>query len=184
MIWRRWWFSQTPGGKSRTGPSKEPVVMIAETEILDRCPFFERLQPLHLQKISQLSSRAHFGKDEIIFREDDTSSQFYVILSGRIALESRTAGRTIPIQILYSGDELGWSAMLGSGKQFQARALEPVEALCFEASRLRGACDGNPYFARAFLERLLAVVAERLRSTRLQLASASAKDRSLTAAGL
>ncbi len=148
--------------------------MTAEPDILDRCPFFECFQPKHLEKVSRLASRLHFAKDQIIFHEHDSSSQFYVILSGRVALEVEAGGRELLIQTLYSGDELGWSAMLNRTMQFQARALEPVEVLSFEASQLRDACDSNPYFARAFVERLLAVVAERLQSTRLQLASAVA----------
>jgi CRP-like cAMP-binding protein len=100
--------------------------------------------------------------------------QSYVILSGRVALKVQSGGRRFLIRTLYSGDELGWSAMLNRARQFQARALEPVELLSFEASQLHEACASNPYFAKAFLERLLGVVAERLESTRLQLASAVA----------
>ncbi len=151
--------------------------MTAEPDTLERSPFFECFQPKHLEKLSALASRLHFTQDQVIFREDNDSSQFYVILSGRVALEVEADGRKVLIQTLYAGDELGWSAMLNRTKQFQARALEPVELLCFEVSPLRDACDSNPYFARAFFERLLAVVAERLQSTRLQLAAEVAEAR-------
>jgi hypothetical protein len=43
---------------------------------------------------------------------------------------------------------------------------------------MHDAFDGNPYFGRAFLERLLNVVAERLQNTRLQLAAALAEAQS------
>ena len=158
--------------------------MTAQTAVLDRCPFFEHFQPKHLEKLTQLGSHLSFGKDEVIFREDDDSSLFYVILSGRVALEAEIAGRRLRMQTLYSGDELGWSAVLNRRKQFQARALESVEAVAFEASRLRDAFDTNPYFGRAFLERLLALVAERLQGTRLQLVSALAEDRTASAASV
>ena len=82
------------------------------------------------------------------------------------------------IDALYGGDELGWSAVLQRKKQFQARALEAVQALVFEVSAMHDAFEGNPYFGRAFLERLATVVAERLQNTRLQLAAALAETQS------
>jgi CRP-like cAMP-binding protein len=150
--------------------------MTEEKAVLDGCPFFERFQPKHMEKLAQLGARVKFAKDEVLFRVDDQSSLFYVILSGRVALEAEIAGQVLRIQTLYAGDELGWSAVLNRKKQFQARALEPVETVAFEAAVLRDAFDTNPYFGRAFLERLVAVVAERLQGTRLQLATALARE--------
>lgn len=148
--------------------------MTHDSAVLERCSFFEHFQPKHMEKLSTLGTRVRFGKDQIIFKEDDDSSVFYVILSGRVALETNLGGRTLPIQTLYSGDELGWSAVLHRKKQFQARALESVEALAFEASRLNEACEINPYFGRAFQARLLTLLADRLQHARLQLATALA----------
>jgi CRP-like cAMP-binding protein len=73
------------------------------------------------------------------------------------------------VQTLSAGDELGWSALLmGSGKYFQARALGAVEALAFDGGELLQACKDDPSFGYALMHRLLAVVAERLQATRLQ----------------
>ena len=61
------------------------------------------------------------------------------------------------MQTLFAGDELGWSALLmgGSGKQFQARALERVEALAFEGADLLAACREDTAFGFALMQRLL-----------------------------
>ena len=152
--------------------------MTSETAVLDRCPFFEQFQPKHLEKLMTLGKEVHFTEGNIIFREGDDTPQFYVLLSGRVALEANFGGRFVHIDTLYAGDELGWSAVLKRRKQFQARALEAVDALVFEVSAMHDAFDGNPYFARAFLGRLLTVVAERLQNTRLQLAAALAEAES------
>jgi CRP-like cAMP-binding protein len=86
-----------------------------------------------------------------------------------IALEVEEPGHTLRVQTLSAGDELGWSALLmASGKYFQARALEPVEALALDAPELLAACKKDPSFGFAFLYRLLGVVAGRLEATRLQ----------------
>jgi CRP/FNR family transcriptional regulator, cyclic AMP receptor protein len=139
------------------------------TAVLSGSPFFQEFLPRHLDKLLGLGSEIHFAKDQIIFPEGDESPIFYVIVSGRVALESGNESRSYRIQILYPGEELGWSSVLGRKKQFQARALEPVEALAFEVPALREACASNPYFGAAFFERLLTVVAERLQITRAQL---------------
>ena len=157
--------------------------MAYETVVLDRCPFFEQFQPKHLDKLMTLGSPVHFTEGDILFREGDDAPQFYVLLSGRVALEANFDGRQVRIDTLFGGDELGWSAVLERQKQFQARALDSVEALVFEVSRMHDAFDGNPYFGRAFLERLLMVVAERLQNTRLQLAAALAETQSLPSRG-
>jgi len=156
--------------------------MTADALLLDRCSFFEHFPPNHLHKLTAMGSLVRFAKDEIIVDEEDEDTQFYVLLSGRVAIELSQAGRQIIIDTLHAGDELGWSAVLGQKKQFRARTLEPVEASVFQVADLRRALDANPYFARAFLERLADVIAQRLQSTRRYLARAIAANAETPAA--
>ena len=146
--------------------------MITDESPFDRCPFFDHFQPKHLEKLTGLAAVVRFSKGQIIFDEGDEHSKFYVLLAGKVALELSYGGNPVLIETLYAGDELGWSAVLNQKKQFRARALEPVEASAFEVADLRVAFDANPYFARAFLERLSGVIAERLQMTRRQLGRA------------
>ena len=70
------------------------------------------------------------------------------------------------MQTLFAGDELGWSALLmGTGKHFQARTLERVDALAFEGAELLAACREDTQFGFILMQRLLGVVAERLQAT-------------------
>jgi hypothetical protein len=57
---------------------------------------------------------------------------------------------------------------MASGKYFQARALEKVDALAFDGPQLLAECRKDPAFGFAFMQRLLGVVAARLQHTRLQ----------------
>ena len=89
---------------------------------------------------------------------------------GRVALEIVSDGVPHRVHTLSAGDELGWSAVLmGQGKYFQARALEKVEALAFDGPELLALCKSDPEFGFTVMHRLVAVVAERLQATRLQL---------------
>ena len=91
-------------------------------------------------------------------------------MTGLVALEIAAPGHTFRVQTLFAGDELGWSALLmGTGKQFQARTLERVDALAFEGAELLAACREDTQFGFILMQRLLGVVSERLQATRLQL---------------
>ena len=137
--------------------------------MLQKHHFVEAFEPRHVEKLATLAKDVRFARDQVIFREGDECSEFYMIVSGRVALEIEAPDHTLRVQTLSAGDELGWSALLmGSGKHFQARALEPVEALAFEGVELLAACKEDTAFGFAFMQRLLAVVAGRLQATRLQ----------------
>jgi len=133
-------------------------------------PFVLEFEARHVERLAALAKDVRFDRNHVIFREGDECSEFYLVVNGLVALEIAAPGHTFRVQTLFAGDELGWSALLmGSGKHFQARALERVEALAFEGADLLAACREDPAFGFALMQRLLGVVAERLQATRLQL---------------
>jgi CRP/FNR family transcriptional regulator, cyclic AMP receptor protein len=136
---------------------------------LHRHPFVEGFAPAHVDTLAALARDAHFDRDQVVFHEGDECHDFYMIVSGLIALEVEEPGSTLRVQTLSAGDELGWSALLmASGKYFQARALDRVQALAFDGPALLAECRRDPAFGFAFMHRLLGVVAARLQHTRLQ----------------
>jgi CRP-like cAMP-binding protein len=138
--------------------------------VLRKHPFVDEFQPEHIEKLRALAREVSFAGDEVVFREGDDTHDFYLITSGRVALEMQEPDHVLRVQTLGAGDELGWSSVLmGRGKYFQARALEPVEALALDGSALLAACRQDPAFGFAFMYRMLGVVSERLQATRLQL---------------
>lgn len=140
------------------------------TNTLREHPFLEGFHPEHIEKLAAMASEVRFGKGELIFREGDESSFFYLLLSGTVALETNTPGRILRIVTLGHGEELGWSSVTPShSKQFQARSLEETQALAFDGVRLLHACEGDCRFGYALMRAMLRVVAHRLQSTRLQL---------------
>jgi CRP-like cAMP-binding protein len=139
-------------------------------ELLQKHPFTRGFQPKHLEKLSELGHELKFERDRIIFRERDESSFFYLIVAGKVALEVTALGRTLRVQTLSDGEELGWSSVLPSeGKHFQARALGTVKAIVFDGARLREVCEEDCSFGYALMKNLLHLVAERLQATRIQL---------------
>ena len=137
--------------------------------VLRKHHFVEAFEPAHVDKLAALATSVRFERDHVLFHEGDECHDFYMIISGMIALEVEEPGSTLRVQTLSAGDELGWSALLmASGKYFQARALERTEALAFNGPSLLAECKRDPAFGFAFMYRLLGVVAARLQATRLQ----------------
>lgn len=138
--------------------------------LLHKHPFVEEFRTEHIDKLGGLARQVRFATDQVIFKEGDDTHDFYLIVSGRVALEMQEPDHVLRVQALGAGDELGWSSVLmGRGKYFQARALEPTEALAFDGVALLEACRSDTAFGFAFMYRMLGVVSERLQATRLQL---------------
>jgi CRP/FNR family cyclic AMP-dependent transcriptional regulator len=137
--------------------------------VLQRHPFVEEFQPEHIDRLATMAKEVHFERDHVLFHEGDECHDFYLIVNGRVALEIEAPGHTFRVQTLAAGDELGWSAILmGSGKHFQARALQPLDALAINGEQLLAACREDKAFGFALMYRMLGVVSERLQATRLQ----------------
>jgi CRP/FNR family cyclic AMP-dependent transcriptional regulator len=132
-------------------------------------PFVQGLTPEHCATLASLARPANFAKDEIIFREGDPKHEFFLLLTGRVALEMMVQGKALRVHTLEGGDELGWSAVImGGGKRFQARALEPVDSLAFDGYALLEKCRADNAFGYKIMHRLLGVVSERLQAARMQ----------------
>jgi CRP-like cAMP-binding protein len=117
-----------------------------------------------------MAKDVHFEPNQIIFREGDDYSVLYLLVDGMVALELEVPDHVLRVQTLYAGDVFDWSALLRhAGKHFQARALDRVTALAIEGEELLASFKNDPEFGLAFMLRLMGVVSERLRATRLQL---------------
>jgi CRP-like cAMP-binding protein len=137
---------------------------------LESHPFVSDFSPQDRARLATLAKEVRFEPDQVIFREGDDYSVFYLLGRGMVALELEVPGHVLRVQTLYAGDVFDWSALLPhAGKHFQARALDAVTALAFEGDQLLASFKADPQFGLAFMLRLMGVVSERLRNTRLQL---------------
>ena len=143
-------------------------------QTLQKHPFVAEFAPAHFAKLAEMAKPVQFESGQVIFREGDIYSVFYLIGDGMVALELELPGHVLRVQTLYAGDELDWSAVLPqAGKHFQARALAPTTALAFEGAQLLASFKADPEFGLTFMLRLMGVVSERLRATEMQLVDLS-----------
>ena len=66
--------------------------------ILQSHPFTKSFWPDHVARLSAMASEVRLRPGELIFREGDHSSFFYLLVSGNVALEVMSPGR--PVRVL------------------------------------------------------------------------------------
>jgi CRP-like cAMP-binding protein len=133
--------------------------------------FFKGMTPVHVEQLARRSMVEEFDAGEEIFVEGNPANRFYIILKGKVLLESDAGERgRIPIETLGPGEDLGWSWLFPPYYlQFSARAIEPTRVIFFYATPLRELCERDRDFGYELLRRTAEVVVERLRSLRLRL---------------
>jgi len=142
-------------------------------------PFLAGMNRTQLALLTDCAVARHFDTNQKILREGEFANGFYVIETGKIALESEAGfGESIPIQILGAGDLLGWSWMFPPYVwQFTARAIEPTTALFFYAAILREYFEKDHSLGYELLKRISAVLVKRLQAAHDQLLSVYSNSR-------
>jgi CRP/FNR family transcriptional regulator, cyclic AMP receptor protein len=106
-------------------------------------PFLAGMNRAQLALLTDCAMPTHFKKGQTILREGEFANRFYLIESGKVALESGSDfGEPLVIETIGSGDLLGWSWMFPPYVwQFTARAVEPTTAIFFYGTILREYCE-------------------------------------------
>ena len=138
---------------------------------LGRQQFFRGIPWPQLEALAAVAACADFAAEEVIFREGEEANRFFLLLSGKVALETTAVARRVQLQTIGVGEALGWSWVFPPFQwQFTARALEPVHAFFFHAPTLRQRLDEDPILGHAVMRRVAEVLLERLQATRSRLA--------------
>jgi len=133
--------------------------------------FFHGMKPENLALLTDGAKAVQFKAGEVLFREGEPANQFYLIESGKIALEAHEpANATTLVQTLGAGDVLGWSWLFPPFVwHFQARAIEPTNAIVLSGAHLLVTAERNHEFGYELMKRVAQVVIHRLQATRKQL---------------
>src|SRR5690606_29016595 len=101
-------------------------------------PFLRSFSPEHLKLAVRNATDAEYEPDQILFCEGEPANRFFLVESGRVAIEWRSPeSRTIRVQTLGAGEVVGWSWMFPPfAWHFQARAVEPTRMLVLDGAHL------------------------------------------------
>lgn len=135
-------------------------------DLIAQQPFFNGLNPHQLQLLTDSAMQMDFKAGESIFQEGSPANRFYLILDGKVILESEQEGRgLIPIQTLGAGEDLGCSWLFSPYYfQLSARALEPTTTIFFYGTRLREQCEEDHDLGYQLMKRIAEVLTQRLQT--------------------
>lgn len=134
-------------------------------------PFLAGIARDHLAALADMTTFVQFATGDLVLREGEAATTFYLIQHGRVALQLAASHRgAIPIETIEAGEALGWSWLFPPYRwHFSARAIEATAALALEASGVRQFCEADHDLGFALLHRIAGVIAHRLQATRVQL---------------
>lgn len=140
-------------------------------EIILGHPFFQGINPRYIHLLTDCAALVRLGVGEDVFREGQDANHFYLLHKGRVSLDTfvpRVGATTI--QTIGPGEALGWSWLYPPHRwQFSARVVDPVEAVAFDAARLRERAEENHDFGYDLAMRVGRVMLARLQATRRRL---------------
>jgi CRP/FNR family cyclic AMP-dependent transcriptional regulator len=139
--------------------------------VLAAHPFFEGLDPAHLEVLVGCATNMRFPAGACLFRAGEDANEFFLIREGRVALELvPPGGAPLVIQTLGAGEVLGWSWLIPPYRWlFDAVARTPTLAVGLDGKCLRGKCEADHHLGYELLKRFAHIMEQRLQATRLQL---------------
>ena len=143
-----------------SGPSLDPTAW-----------FGEELGAAQRARLQQLGRPTSYVAGAEIVREGVVVTDMGIVTRGRLALRLFVPGRgQLTILTVEPGDVFDWSAVVPPYRASSTIvAVEPTEAIAYDAAALRTALAEDPQLAAIVYPRLLAAVSRRLQATRLQL---------------
>jgi CRP-like cAMP-binding protein len=140
-------------------------------KLVAKQPFLSILNPRFRQYFTDCAMLQHIDKGQEIFHQDGPADHFYLVLAGRVGLETFVPGcGMVTIQTLGPGEALGWSWLFPPRLwHFSSSALEPTDLIAFDAAYLRDKAEKNRDFAIELVNRMAGVLLQRLQGTRTQL---------------
>jgi CRP-like cAMP-binding protein len=133
-------------------------------DVLAGNAFFEGLDEASLDLLADHAKARHVQANEILFHHDETADRFFIVRSGRVALEvPAIEGPNLEVQSIGPGSLLGWSWLIPPYKwQFRARAAEPGELLELDGEAIRAQCEQDPRLGYELMKRFAGLMSDRM----------------------
>lgn len=146
--------------------------------VLREHPFLADLPKDQIHLLSGCTKNTRFAAGELVLREGEEETHFYLLRQGTVALEAHRPGKpALVVETLGPGDVLGVSWMFDTGPgsptkttpaSLDARARDAVVAFALDGECLRDKMAADDRLGHALTRRLLERVYLRLSRLRLQ----------------
>ena len=141
------------------------------SEALHQHQFLMQLSDKHMEILVGCATNVRFPEGSYLSKEGQVANTFYLIRTGRVALEVNVNPRgVLRVQTVGPGEVLGWSWLISPFRwHFSGCAVADVHALALDGECLRTKCENDHDFGYEMLKRFSQVMQQRLEATRLQL---------------
>ncbi len=136
-------------------------------DYFNQLPLFEGLDACQKEAISNIFVNCDYPAFTTLFEQGDPAEYLYLVIEGEVVVNFKPDdGPSITVARVRPGGVVGWSAALGSlAYTSGAHCSEDVRLLRVRGADLRKLCEQNPETGVLILDRLAAVIAQRLSST-------------------
>jgi CRP-like cAMP-binding protein len=168
MVWR---IAESDADKLRGEPLSVRYPDIEKR--LAAHPFLKGMTRHHIELLALCAVPTQFDAGQTIFLEGEPASGFYLVETGKVAIEGKTSdGRQVVIDPVSAGEPLGWSWLFPPYLwHFSARATEQCSAICLSGTLLRQHRDDDLTLSHELFRRTSEVMVRRLQRARRKLVS-------------
>ena len=133
--------------------------------------FFKDFSTEDLSFISGCGKIVVFDANEKVAQEGDAADWFYLVRSGRLAIETAIPGKPQLLnQTLVEGEICGWSWLFEPYKwTFDVTATEQTRVIAFDGKCLSKKCQEDYRLGYFFMRKFAEIMTSRLAHTRMQL---------------
>ena len=147
-------FAGVAGAPTQPTRDTEEFPMLPLMEIvffLKSSPLFRPLSGEELAQVARLATTVHVEEGEVLLKEGDPGDAFYMVVSGRLAVEAGTR----QVNTLGPHEGVGEMALLdGEPRSATIRALEPCTLLRIDQASFEALVDRTPALSKAIYKSL------------------------------
>jgi CRP-like cAMP-binding protein len=145
--------------------------MILLDELEEISQLWRHFSAPYRKQLALMAEPRAFPAGDCIFREGQHKQAIYFVVEGEVVLEMQVPDMdVVQVHRVGPGDLLGWSPVLGHGPMTAtARAVTACRLVALDAEELQRLAEHDNRFGMEFFRAMSVALAERLRSTRLQL---------------
>ena len=153
-------------------------------EIIRRYPFFSFMTPDQQREVAMITNEVNLVDGETLFNIGDRAEALFLLVNGAIDLHYVVVDEHEPdlrkdfmVGSINPGEVLGISALIQPHEMTaSAIAIQDCQLLRINAVELRRLSEQDQSLALGLQQKVAKVTMERLQSTRVQLAAATAPD--------
>jgi CRP/FNR family cyclic AMP-dependent transcriptional regulator len=129
------------------------------------------LSPTHIAVLSSAAREVSFAAGDRLFEEGAPAKGCWLVQRGCVAIDAGVPGRgPVVVQTVGPGEVVGWSWLVDPPRwHFGALAVAPTVAIELDTDQLRAFAEHDPTFGYPVAVAMLAMVLDRLQTTRARL---------------